>query len=168
METTTEDQTPMQAQPQQEHDWLQRFVGEWTYEGEAGEPGKETEKSSGTESVRSLGGLWVLGEGSTTMPDGSPATTLLTLGYDPDKKRFVGTWIGSMMTYLWVYDGELDSQNRVLTLNCEGPSMLPEGGTAKYRDVHEFVDGGHRVMTSHVQQADGTWAQFLTAHYRRK
>jgi hypothetical protein len=100
------------------------------------------------------------------MPDGSPATTILTLGYDPDKRRFAGTWIGSMMTYLWVYDGELDSAGRVLTLNCEGPGM--EGGTAKYRDVHEIVDDGHRVMTSHLQQADGSWVQFMTAHYRRK
>jgi Protein of unknown function (DUF1579) len=32
-----------------------------------------------------------------------------------DKKRFVGTWIGSMMTYMWVYDGELDRSERVLT-----------------------------------------------------
>ena len=43
-------------------------------------------------------------------------TTLMTLGYDPRKKRFVGTFVGSMMTNLWIYDGELDKDERVLTL----------------------------------------------------
>ena len=44
------------------------------------------------------------------MPDGGPATMIMTLGYDPAKKRFVGTFIGSMMTNLWVYEGELERQ----------------------------------------------------------
>ena len=43
------------------------------------------------------------------MPGGGTATTMMTLGDDPQKKRFVGTWVGSMMTYLSVYDGELDA-----------------------------------------------------------
>ena len=37
---------------------------------------------------------------------------IMTLGYDPQKKRFVGTLIGSMMTHLWVYDGALDAGRR--------------------------------------------------------
>ena len=55
------------------------------------------------------------------MPDGTPATTQITLGYDPAKKRFVGTWLGSMMTHLWIYDGELSADERTLTLSSEGP-----------------------------------------------
>src|SRR6185295_16595790 len=84
-------------EPQQEHKWLQRLVGEWTYEHEASMgPDQPPMKGTGTESVRSIGGLWTVGEGE--MPDGSPATTIMTLGYDPQSKRFVGTFIGSMMT----------------------------------------------------------------------
>jgi Protein of unknown function (DUF1579) len=40
------------------HQWLQRLVGEWAYEVEAKEPGKPPEKLEGSESVRSLGGIW--------------------------------------------------------------------------------------------------------------
>ena len=48
----------MMAEPQQEHRWLERFLGEWTYEAEAVmAPGQPPMKSSGTESVRSLGGF---------------------------------------------------------------------------------------------------------------
>ena len=159
----------MKAEPQKEHQWLQRLVGEWTYETEATiEPGKPPEKATGTESVRSLGGLWILAEGQGEMPGGGAATTLMTLGYDPRKKRYVGTWIGSMMTHLWVYDGALDAAGRVLTLESEGPGMAAEGKMAKYRDVIELKSDDHRVLTSHVLGDDGKWHAFMTAHYRRR
>lgn len=159
----------MKAEPRKEHQWLQKLVGEWTIEAEmAMGPDKPSEKSTGTESVRSLGGVWFLAEGQGEMPGGGDATTLMTLGYDPQKKRFVGTWLGSMMTHLWVYDGELDAAGTVLTLNAEGPSMAGDGRLAKYRDVIEFKSDDHRVLTSHMLGDDGQWSHFMTANYRRK
>jgi hypothetical protein len=159
----------MNAEPQKEHRWLGRLVGEWTFESEAVmEPGKPPEKSDGTETVRPLGDLWVLAEGRGRMPDGVPATMLMTLGYDPDKKRFVGTWIGSMMTHLWVYDGVLDAAERVLTLESDGPSMAGDGKTGRYRDAIELTSDDHRILRSSALGPDGTWQQFMTAHYRRK
>jgi hypothetical protein len=92
----------------------------------------------------------------------------MTLGYDPQKKRFVGTWVGSMMTWLWIYDGSLDAAQKVLTLSSDGPDFKVEGKLAKYRDVIEFKNDNHRVLTSHVLGEDGKWNQFMTAHYRRK
>ena len=157
----------MHVEPQKEHQWLQRLVGEWTLDGEATmAPGQPPERSTGTESVRSLGGLWILAEGQGEMPGGGAATMLMTLGYDPQKQRYVGTWIGSMMARLWVYDGALDAAERVLTLESEGPHMAVEGKTARYRDVIELASDDHRVFTSHVLGDDGTWRQFM--HHRRK
>jgi hypothetical protein len=43
-------------------------------------------------------------------------------------------WIGLMMTYLWVYDGELDADERVLTLNAEGSSMAREDDAIQGRN----------------------------------
>jgi hypothetical protein len=159
----------MQTEPQREHQWLHKLVGEWTSEGEATmEPGKPPERFKGTESVRSLGGLWVLAEGQGEMPGGGPATMLMTLGYDTRTKRYVGTWVGSMMTHLWVYDGSLDAAERVLTLESEGPAMRPDAPLAKYRDVIEFKSDDHRVLSSYALGDDGEWRGFMTAHYRRK
>jgi hypothetical protein len=118
----------MHEQPQKEHQWLQKLLGEWTVESEAVmEPGKPPAKAKGSERVRSLGGLWVVAEGQGEMPGGGAATTILTLGYDPKKKRYVGTWVGSMMTHLWVYDGALDEGGSVLRLDAEGPAFIGEG-----------------------------------------
>jgi hypothetical protein len=161
---------PAIAEPQKEHEWLQQLVGEWTYEAECvmGQD-KPPEKSKGTESVRTLGGLWVLCEGSGEMPGGGMATTLMTLGYDPQKQHYVGTFVASMMTYLWIYEkGSLDAEGKVLTLNAEGPSCAGDGKFMKYQDRIEIKNNDHRVMTSHTLGEDGQWHQFMTVHYGRK
>jgi hypothetical protein len=158
----------VKTDPQKEHAWLQKLVGEWTYEGEAKtEPGKPAERFKGTETVRAIGDLWVQGEGKGEMPGGGPATMLITLGYDPAKGRFVGTWVGSMMAHLWVYEGELDAAGRVLTLNSEGPSFAGDGSIQKYQDVITVESADHRILTSRAPDASGGWNEFMTAHYRR-
>jgi hypothetical protein len=159
----------MKAEPQKEHQWLQKLVGDWQFEGETqSEPGKAPEKFTGKESVRTLEGLWFVAEGRGEMPGGGEMTSIMTLGYDPHRKRYVGTWIASMMTHMWVYDGEVDAAGKVLTLNTEGPSMSEEGKMAKYREVIEFKNDNHRVFTSQVQAEDGSWNEMMTANYRRK
>jgi hypothetical protein len=157
------------AEPQPEHHWLQKLVGEWAYEHECVMgPDQPPMKATGSESVRPIGKLWVQGEGRGEMPDGSPMTSVITLGYDPEKKRFVGTWIGSPMTHLWVYDGELDAARQKLSLFAEGPDFSGGPKLTKYCDAVEFVSDDHRTLTSSLLGDDGKWTQFMTAHYRRK
>ena len=169
MTTRDAPQVPVtKTEPQEEHRWLQQLVGAWTFAGEAMMgPDQPSETFTGREHVRSLGDLWVLAEGEGETPDGDIDRSLMTLGYDTQKARYVGTWIGSMMTHLWVYDGALDGARRVLTLEAEGPSMAGDGTMAMYRDVIELTDDDHRVLTAHVLGNDGTWQQFMTMTYRR-
>lgn len=155
-------------EPQAEHKWLEQLVGEWEWEMEApAGPDQPAMKHTGTDSVRSLT-LWVQCHGTHTMPDGGEAKTVMTLGYDTAKKKFVGTFIGSMMTNLWVYEGELDAAGKVLTLAADGPSMIDPTQTTKYLDKIEMVSADHRILTSQALTPDGQWVQFMTAHYRRK
>jgi hypothetical protein len=155
-------------EPQAEHDWLRQFVGEWAVEMEMDMgPESPTEKSTGTERVRTLGDVWIVGEAEGPMPGGGTAKMILTLGYDPAKERFVGTFIGSMMTNMWVYEGTLDAAKTTLTLEAEGPSMAGDGTLSLYRDVIELKNKDHRVMTSHAPGPDGEWVCFMTTNYRR-
>ena len=158
----------MEAERQQEHRWLERLVGEWTSEMESVMgPGDPPQTITGTESVRSLGGVWVLCEGSSEMPGGGTMTTIMTLGYDPAKQRVLGTFIGSMSTHMWVYEAELDPSGDVLTLNTEGPAYPDETRTAKYTDTIEFRGDDHRVLKSRVQDQEGAWQDVMEVHYRR-
>jgi hypothetical protein len=160
----------MKAEPQKEHAWLQKLVGEWTFEAECSMgPDQPPMKNTGTETVRPLGEVWVLADGTGEMPDGSPAKMLITLGYDPKKQRFVGTFVGSMMTNMWVYEGTLDASGKILTLDTEGPNFADEGKTlSKYQDVIEVVSDDHRILSSRTLGPDGKWTTFMTSHYRRK
>jgi hypothetical protein len=157
------------AKPQQEHQWLQKLVGDWTCEGEAlMGPDKPPSKSRGSERVRSLGGLWVVCEGQGEMPDGGGlATMMMTLGFDPKKNRYVGTWVGSMMTNMWVYEGSVDASGKILTLDTQGPSYTDPNKTAKYQDIIEFVSDDHRLLRSRTLGDDGKWNEFMKMHYRR-
>jgi hypothetical protein len=165
--TESAQQTVTTAQPQQEHEWLQKFVGEWTFESEMAEGAGDSQgKFTGTESVRSLRGLWILGEGRGQVTGGETTTNILTPGHDPQKQRYVGTWVSSDMAYLWVYDGWLEGS--VLTLESEGPDFQDPAEMAKYRDVHEFVNDDLRVMSSQVLDENGEWQAFGTTTYRRR
>lgn len=158
----------MEITKTKEHAWLQKLVGEWQGEGEgtAG-PDQPPMKWTVDETVRGIGDVWVQGESRGIMPDGRPALMIITLGFDPDRKRFTGTFVGSMMTYLWIYDGELDAAGKVLTLNAEGPNMLGPG-LVKYQDIVEIIDDNTRTLSSQMQMPDGRWNKFMTSTYKRK
>lgn len=158
----------MTCEVRKQHRWLQQFVGEWTMEMEAMcEPGKPPMKSTGKEHVRTLGDVWIVGEGESTMPDGNIGRMMLTLGYDPVAGQFVGTWVGSMMTHMWRYAGTLDAAERVLTLDTEGPSFADPKVLTRYQDIYEIISPDHRTLSSQTMGEDGKWMRFMTAHYRR-
>lgn len=154
--------------PQEEHKWLEQLLGDWTAEVTATcTPDSEPMTHGGKEHVRSLGGLWVICQGKMAMPGGGECENLMTLGYDPARKAFVGTFIAEVMTHQWIYEGHLSEDGKTLTLNTKGPDMTGERGLIDYQDIITIVSPDHRTLTSRAQQADGTWVQFMEAHYRR-
>ncbi|HYO83026.1 MAG TPA: DUF1579 domain-containing protein [Bryobacteraceae bacterium] len=160
---------PMKATPQKEHEWLHQMVGDWTCEGEAMmSPDQPPVKWKATETVRSIGGMWVIGEGTGEMPAGGASQTVITLGYDTKSGRYVGSFVASMMGHMWVYQGQLDEGKTVLTLDTEGPGMTPDAPNAKYRDIVEIKSPDHRTLTSVVEGPDGQWIQIMSAVYRRR
>jgi hypothetical protein len=159
----------MKAELTPQHAWLRRLVGEWRSE-LAVSDGKDQPPGTmaGTETVRTVGDAWVLGEGRGRMPDGTATQTLMTLGYDPAQQAFVGTWIGSMMNHLWFYrHGTLDAAERELTLEAEGPRLDGQPGLALYRDIIEIVDVDERLLHGNVQLDGGRWNRFMTMRFRR-
>jgi hypothetical protein len=155
-------------QPAKEHAWLKQLEGEWVTESESVMgAGQAPMKNKGTEVVRSLGGFWTIGEMKSDMM-GTPVTGIMTLGYDPKSKHYIGSWVCSVDGHLWKYDGTLDASGKVLSLNTEGPNMAAPGKTAKMKDVIEIKDKDHRVLRSYMQGDDGKWIQIMTMNARRK
>ncbi|MGI2033439.1 DUF1579 domain-containing protein [Rhizobium panacihumi] len=148
--------------PQTEHFALERMVGTWDVKSSVTGP-----DANWTEKCRSLDGMWYVAEGEGDVPGGT-ARTVLTVGYDPDKRKYVGTWIGSMVSMLWVYEGEFSGDGNTLSLHTTGPDCEIEGRIAEYREQIIFQDNDHRFFTSATKQPDGSWKTFQDLEYTRK
>jgi hypothetical protein len=53
-------------------------------------PGLPPTKLKGVESSRLIGGFWFVAQIKSTVPD-FPYEQILTIGYDPAKKKYIGT-----------------------------------------------------------------------------
>jgi hypothetical protein len=157
-----------QPAPQKERECLRQLAGEWEYDAEAAlEPGKPPMKIKGTENARRVGDSWVVGELKATIAD-APFTGIMTLGFDDQKKKFVGAWIDSMHSHLVQFEGTADAAGKTLTLFAEGPNPSAPGKPYKYKEVIEIKSKDHKIHVSSLQGEDGKWSEFMTANYRRK
>lgn len=161
------DMPEMKVEVTKEHKWLQQFVGQWSFETECMMgPGGESMKSTGTVAFRGLGELWLVGEHNGKDPMGDDVISLMSIGYDPAQKCFVGTFIASCMTHMWIYEkGVLDGN--VLTLNAKGPNMMKPGEMSDYQDIVEYISADHHTLKSRLKTDDGKWVQFMEGHYKR-
>lgn len=158
---------PGMSTPEKEHEWLKQFVGEWTSEAEASMgPGQPTIVCHGTMKSRMLGDLWVITESTADM-QGTKVSAVQTIGYDAEKKKYVGTWVDSMMNHMWQYEGTVDASGKKIMLEAKGPSFVEAGKSANFRDSYEFKSNDHIIMTSEMQGPDGKWVTFMTANVRR-
>ncbi|QDU90733.1 hypothetical protein Pla175_41440 [Pirellulimonas nuda] len=156
----------MFAKPQQEHAWLDRLVGEWTTSASCQMPDGSSHRSEGRLTCRSLGGLWLIADGAGEDPESGAWSTQMTLGYDPVVGKYVGTFVGSMMTHMFVYSGAVDASGAKLVLDTQGPGF--DGVcVATYQDVVEFVGDDHWLLWSQMRGDDGQWNRFMEGHHRR-
>lgn len=155
----------MFAKPQQEHQWLDQLVGQWKFEHDCTMPDGTKSSASGTMSCRSLGGMWLICESSGESPEGE-WSAIMTLGFDPAQRQFVGTFVGSMMANIWQYHGVLGDDGTRLPLYAEGPKF-DGSGMAMYRDTIEIVDANTWLFTSELQSDEARWLQFMVARHVR-
>ena len=129
-------------------------------------PDGTTAETTGTMQCRLVGGLWLIAESSGVTPEGDEWHCVLTVGYDPTPKQYIGSFIGSMMANMWIYQGQIDASGKRLPLNTEGPAFDREGTTA-YRDTIEIVDDNCWRFTGEMMSANGTWFPMMSAEHQR-
>lgn len=160
---------PPMPEPTKEHAWLERFVGDWEGAAEVTmAPDQPATTCQSAEQIRPLGDFWIISEGTGEMPGMGAMSWLMTVGYDPEKRKYVATWMDSMTGTLWAYEGTVDASGTKLVLEAEGPCPGKPGVIAKFRDVNEFKGNDQRVFTSSMQNEDGSWTTLVQGTYRRK
>ncbi len=161
-------QGPPVAKPEPEHQWLQQFAGTWECTNNAPANGDQPAmQCQGTMKSAMVGELWVINEIQGDM-GGAMMKGIQTIGYDPVKKKYVGTWIDSMMNHMWRYEGTVDESGKKLTLEAEGPNFLAPGKTALFRDAYEFKSPDHIVSTSSMKTEEGQWVTFMTGNCKKQ
>ena len=161
------DAPPEMPKPVKEHEWLKQLAGDWTGEGECFmEPGKPL-KCSSTETAKMLGGFWCLTDMKGIF-GGLDMNGIMTLGYDPEKKKYVGTWVDNVSHFKWDYIGTMDASGKILTLEAEGPNIKVPGKMAKYKDVIEMKSDKHKIFTSSMQGEDGQWQVCMKSESKKK
>ncbi len=138
--------------PTAEHKILATEEGTWdaAVKSFEGGPNSEPAVSKGTE-VNTLlpGGLWLVskfeGEFGGVKFEGHGQ-----FGYDPNKKKYIGTWIDSMVPTMSLLEGEYDAKTKTMTYVGEGTG--PDGKT-KYlqRMVTTTKADGSRVFTLYMK-----------------
>jgi hypothetical protein len=153
-------QPPAPPKPGPEHELLKKFEGNW--DATVSFMGKES-KGSATYKI-DLGGFWLFEDFKGTF-EGQKFEGRGTLGYDPLKKKYVATWVDSMMPSLLVMEGALDKDGKTFTETGEGPG--PDGKLTKMKNVYEFKDKDTIVFTMYMGQ-DGKDQQSFKITYKRK
>ena len=113
-----------------------------------------------------LGEYWVVSEVEGSFM-GMPFSSVFTLGYDPGKEKFVGTWIDSLSSNFWHYEGTLSADGKTLTLVKQDPCGGTPGKSAVLEDVMEIQSRDQKTLTSRAL-VDGEWRTMLTIRSRRK
>jgi hypothetical protein len=145
---------PPAPKPLAEHKILASEVGTWdaTIKTFTGGPDAEPSVSKGTEVNEVLpGGMWLLSKFQGDF-GGMKFEGRGQFGYDPVKKKYVGTWIDSTSTILSVLEGEYDAKAKTMTYVGEG---FDPDQNAKFNQkmVTTTKDDGSRVFTLYMKYA---------------
>jgi len=110
------------------------------------------------------GGFWIIDDFQGEM-NGVQFTGHGALGYDPQKKAYVQSWI-SMTPMLMVLTGTFDQAGKVLTMIGDGPGM---GGTPiKMKNVTTWTSADSMTLEVFVVMPDGKETKSMTITYTRR
>lgn len=157
---------PEMPQPTAQHQWLQQLSGEWNTQVTMYMPGQPPMSSEGEAKTRSVGGFWAVSKVAGLMM-GAPFEGLQTIGFDAEKQEFVGSWVDSFSSHMWLHRGQLNNARTKLTLECKGPCPLRPGELVSFREVMEVKDADHLAFTSYVQDENGKWEKGMQIDYAR-
>jgi hypothetical protein len=148
------------AKPGPEHALLKSMEGAWDCVVKMGD--QESKATSTTKAA--LGGLWMITDFKGSL-GGESYEGHGVDGYDPDKKKYIGTWTDSMSTTMMTFEGTYDEGTKTLTMYSSGKG--PDGNPAKWKGVTTHKDKDHQTFKMYLVQ-DGAENLMMSIDYTRK
>jgi hypothetical protein len=151
------------------HREMARDVGVWDAETTTwATPDAAPETGKGSETNEMLGGMWLLSHFQGEFMSGE-FHGRAQIGYDPLKKKYVGTWVDSISPFLFTMEGDYDVAAHTLTMMMNGTSaMTGQPETAK--NVTRYIDDDNKVFEMHmpVEGQEGQWWKMMEIKYTRR
>jgi hypothetical protein len=151
--------------PGPEHEMLKKDVGTWDATVELMMPNAPPTKSKGVETNKMVGDLWLVTDFKSQMM-GRPFQGHGTTGYDPNKKKYVGTWVDTMSSGLNLGESTYDPATRTVTGWMDGPDET--GKPTRSKMVTEYKDDNTRVFSMYMTGPDGKEFQSMKITYKRR
>jgi hypothetical protein len=127
------------AVPGEPHKLLARLEGSWITKTKAWmEPGAPPMESTGTCEQRMLMDGRYLQQEYTGRMEGDSYSGINLIGYDNHTGKYVSTWIDSMSTAIYCFEGSSDEDGRTITQECSYDD--PVRGPLRWRSVSRIID----------------------------
>jgi len=152
-----------------EHQGLAHEVGTWDADSKFWfAPDTEPITTKAVEVNKQLGTMWIISDYSSEMM-GQPFHGRGQFGYDPTKKKYVGTWIDSMSPYLAVMEGTMDEATKTLTLMSKGINPMT-GKEEVSKMVSTMIDADHKKFEAfgQIPGQEGKWWKKMEISYTRR
>ena len=168
--TGTAQESPPVQKPLPEHKILAAEAGTWDATIRMYEKGLDADPSvsKGSEVNEVLpGGLWVLSKFEGDF-GGMKFLGRGQWGYDPVKKKYVGTWLDSTSTVLSLLEGEYDAKTKTMTFVGDGYDPVQKAKFSQ-KMVTKTKDDGSRVFTLYMKfEGQPAEVKFLEIAYTRR
>ncbi len=152
-----------------EHKKLKDDVGVWDAEMKLWmDPNADPMVSKGVETNRMLGDYWLVSDFTADLAGQKFAGHGQT-GYDPNTKKFVGTWIDTMSASISPMEGTWDEKTGEMTMIMT--SIDPASGKeVKSKSISKRKDDKTRIFTMYMQAPDGgdEWVKSMEITYTRR
>lgn len=155
------------ATPGDPHKLLAGMAGSWSVRSMCTmEPGKPPMESTGTsEQKMILGGRFLQQEFNGEMM-GSPFTGIGFAGYDNHTGKYVSTWMDTMGTGIYYFEGTAGADGKTITQTCSYDD--PVRGPMKWRSVTRIVDNNTLEFEMYCTDNSGKEEKMAEMTYTRK
>jgi Protein of unknown function (DUF1579) len=157
---------PPMPKPGPEHQLFKEDEGQWDAVVEVFvAPGQPPMQSKGIETNRiGCGGLCLITDFKSEMM-GQPFEGHGATAWNPEKKKYIGSWTDSMSLGLGVGESTWDPATRTATGWMDGPDAT--GKVSRMKSVVQYKDG-NRIFTMYAPGPDGKDVPAMRITYSRK
>ena len=152
-------------EPSKEMERFKSDIGTWDCEVRMfGDPAEKPAISKGSETVSMLGGMWLVshfkGEMMGMQFEGSGQT-----GFNPETKKYTGTWVDSMSPYAMATEGTWDEKTQTFTQHGTGKDAT--GNEMKMKMTSVYNKDGTRLFTMSGAMPDGKEMKMMEILYTK-